>query len=64
MAAADYRLCDLCSTKVYYDANLNWDFDEHPDNGLYNLGDWKVICRKCAETHECIIVTRNQKEGE
>ena len=25
MAAADYRLCDLCNGKAFYDANLNYD---------------------------------------
>jgi len=24
MAAADYRLCDVCGSKVFYDANLNY----------------------------------------
>ncbi len=38
MAACDYRLCDLCSRKVYYDASV--------DYGAYGerLGDWAVIC--------------------
>ena len=25
MAAADYRLCDVCGGKVFYDANLNYE---------------------------------------
>lgn len=25
MAAADYRLCDVCGGKAFYDANLNYD---------------------------------------
>ena len=25
MAAADYRLCDVCDGKVFYDANLNYE---------------------------------------
>lgn len=24
MAASDYKLCDLCECKVFYDANLNY----------------------------------------
>lgn len=24
MALADYRLCDICESKVFYDANLNY----------------------------------------
>ena len=29
MAMADYRLCDVCGGKVFYDANLN--YDQGPD---------------------------------
>lgn len=25
MAAADYRLCDVCDGKAFYDANLNYE---------------------------------------
>jgi hypothetical protein len=25
MAAADYRLCDVCGHKVFYDSNLNYE---------------------------------------
>lgn len=25
MAVADYRLCDVCDGKVFYDANLNYE---------------------------------------
>ncbi len=25
MAAADYRLCDVCNGKVFYDSNLNYE---------------------------------------
>lgn len=25
MAAADYRLCDVCGGKVFYDSNLNYE---------------------------------------
>jgi hypothetical protein len=27
MAAADYRSCDLCGTKAFYDANLGYEFE-------------------------------------
>ena len=33
MAAADYRLCDVCSGKVFYDSNLDYQspdaYNEH-----------------------------------
>ena len=29
MAGADYRSCDVCGGKAFYDANLNYEF---PDN--------------------------------
>lgn len=58
MAAADYRLCDVCGSKTFYDANLDYDFKEYPGTGLYNLGDWSVICRNCAKTHFTFIAMK------
>lgn len=63
MAAADYRLCDVCGTKTYYDADLAWDFKQYPEHGL-RLGDWKVICIECAKTHECVIVPKSVSQRE
>lgn len=62
MAGADYRSCDICRCKTYYDANLNWDFEAYPEHGL-RLGDWKVICIECAKTYKCVIVKRDADNG-
>jgi hypothetical protein len=32
MAAADYYLCDVCSSKCFYDANLNYEFPDKNGN--------------------------------
>lgn len=68
MAGADYRYCDNCDTKAFYDSNLNYEVDMPrspiPKDQLVrdthykidSLGDWKVLCRECAKTHKCIIV--------
>lgn len=58
MALADYRLCDVCESKCFYDANLDYDMREYPDTGFAYLGEWKVICRECALTHQVVIVER------
>ena len=34
MARADYKLCDVCSEKAFYDANLNY---EQPGQGLHDF---------------------------
>jgi hypothetical protein len=61
MAYADYRHCDVCDEKVFYDADLN--YEEVKEDGqwklkLGNLGDWKVICDECAKTHEVVVRER------
>lgn len=56
MALADYRLCDVCEAKCFYDERLSYDFAEYPDTGLYNTGAWAVLCRDCAKTHKTVIV--------
>jgi len=63
MAYADYRLCDVCKEKAFYDASLNYDFDEYPDTGLERCGAWIVLCRKCNETHEIKLMKRGERDA-
>lgn len=71
MAAADYRLCDVCNGKAFYDSNLSYeDARDAPDRAPYRvageespwgyclgyLGDWAVLCDDCAKTHRTAIV--------
>lgn len=73
MALADYRLCDVCDCKVFYDANLSYEQEKDTplseiarvagESILYGykldrLGDWAVICLDCAKTHKTIVVPR------
>jgi len=39
MALADYRLCDVCCSKAFYDSNLNYEQgpDEYRTNGPYRV---------------------------
>lgn len=74
MAAADYRLCDVCGCKAFYDANLNYEQGGDvpgslrnggmmlPNTGLDRLGDWCVICQECAKTHKCVVVKTDPTE--
>ena len=58
MAMCDYRQCDVCGCKAFYDANLNYDDETgKPDY----VGDWAVICDDCAKTHKCVIVKKEQQ---
>ena len=58
MAGCDYRSCDVCGCKTFYDANLDYDFKEYPATGLYGVGDWFVLCEKCSEKYDIIIVDK------
>jgi hypothetical protein len=77
MAYADYRLCDICERKAFYDANLNYEFPDKNGNDTYgnpmeyvrgsrhkldHLGDWAVLCINCAKTHKCVIVQTGVEE--
>lgn len=70
MALADYRLCDICNGKAFYDSNLNYEFADKytkiPADELIQqpksdsmkldyLGKWVVLCRECSKTHDIII---------
>ena len=57
MAAADYRLCDVCGGKAFYDADLYYP-DEPNDAGEFLpgfVGAWAVLCDECAKTHEVVV---------
>jgi hypothetical protein len=65
MAMRDYRLCDVCGNKAFYDAHLNYEQERDTpkdemarDCGykLDYLGDWAVICIDCAKTHKTVVV--------
>lgn len=62
MAAADYYLCDCCGGKAFYDANLNYDFDQWDnDKQQYKLdyvGTMKVVCTDCSDKFEAVIVEK------
>lgn len=66
MAKSDYRCCDVCDSKVFYDARLNYEPLKEEVNGrwysLDYLGDWAVICEECAKTHEVVVRPRAPME--
>jgi hypothetical protein len=64
MAGADYRLCDVCGSKTFYDAQLDYqkpekDRPDWPDWWLHGVGDWAVICVECAKTQEVVVRPKN-----
>ncbi len=63
MASADYWLCDVCGNKSFYDANLDWDWDEgltRSDRRMLpsGAGDMAAICVNCAVTYEVVVRER------
>lgn len=73
MAASDYRLCDVCGSKAFYDVSLNYDFDSVDVLGnpkLQYVSSMAVVCDKCADTHVAVVIERpatqegGDKEGE
>lgn len=64
MALADYKLCDVCGRKTYYDANLNFDLGDRGPDGFPvpdGAGDLAALCRECVKTHEIVIATRGDE---
>lgn len=70
MASCDYKSCDLCGCKAFYDANVSdpryvatWDPQEAKRYAPIGI---MVLCHECNLTHEVVIVPRATppKEGE
>jgi hypothetical protein len=51
MAAADYRLCDVCSGKCFYDSNLNY---ETPDNWNVHRTPYRTLGEPQYSTQELV----------
>lgn len=52
MAAANYRLCDRCGAKTFYDSDVDYEDS--------NLGAMAALCKDCAQTHEITIAKRGE----
>ena len=66
MAGCDYRSCDKCGAKTFYDAALHFDddrVDRYMDPLPVGCGDWGALCMKCAKTHEIRIVQKEARDG-
>lgn len=68
MAGADYFRCDVCDGKAFYDANLNWNYDEQMPGrpelpALGYVGTMIVICNECYPKHKAVIVESDGDGG-
>ena len=60
MAMADYKQCDLCGGKAFYDADIRdsrYIATYDPTEELSAIG-LAVLCSDCNVTHEAIIRPR------
>lgn len=73
MALVDYRLCDVCGDKAFYDERLNYERAPRGEDGVLYvgqkidfphkcdyLGDWAVLCTDCSKTHKTAIVPKGE----
>lgn len=51
MAYCDYMHCKVCGAKAFYDAEIDWDYQntDIDKNGVVTL------CKECLKTHEIIV---------
>jgi hypothetical protein len=61
MALADYYLCDNCEGKTFYDAELNYQACADGSMVLPGVGSMKVLCEKCAENFEIVVIPREEE---
>ena len=60
MAAADYKLCDLCEGKAFYDVTITdprYCATYDPTEKAEPIG-LAVLCAECNKTHQCVVVDR------
>jgi len=65
MAAADYKLCDICDRKTFYDCEVAYgDWTEESGSIPVGVGAWAVLCVDCSATHRIEIVETKTKTDE
>ena len=58
MAGADYKLCDICDAKAFYDAEISYDYER----GEYeSCGQSKALCMRCSEEWELKSIKKEKK---
>ena len=60
MGLAEYKLCDICGAKVFYDAHISdsgYVATYDPSEGDEPIGI-AVLCWQCNKTHEAVIQPR------
>lgn len=63
MAMCDYRWCNVCGCKAFYDANLHYEDDAPLAQNEQELpagpvADMACLCGECLKTHKIAIVPR------
>ena len=63
MALADYKLCDLCGAKAFYDECISdphylATYDETESCDPIGIA---VLCSECNKTHKAVIFLRDAK---
>jgi hypothetical protein len=64
MAEADYKSCDKCGGRTFYDSNLH--YDDEWDNSWgrpYGVGDWGVLCKECAKGFKVVVEEKAKLMG-
>jgi hypothetical protein len=67
MAMSDYRWCNVCGCKAFYDAGLSYEYDEKPpaQNGQQLpdgcVADMACLCDDCVKTHEIVVRKRSEQ---
>ena len=51
MAAADYYLCDMCMSKTFYDADVDYEY----------VSAIKCICPACSDMFDIIIKVKEDE---
>jgi len=62
MAGIDYKYCDVCNKRAFYDADLTYreatsmactkEMGVKKDYKLGMVGDWVVLCDDCAPKYD------------
>lgn len=64
MAGADYKSCEVCGSKTFYDAVLDYDFKEYNKvTGLHRTADHKSLCEECGKKYELLVAEKSITSG-
>lgn len=58
MASADYKLCQVCGGKTFYDSDIHYDYERGEYEGC---GECRALCLECSKEWQLMTIRKPEE---